>query len=119
MRVVADGGEIDRAAVWSKTDLAVQLVATGAELWLSAGAGTLVRFVADSNGEFGEEPLAVVRAVLDGHATEFLQSTADDPRVLRVAGWRVDTDFGTFAGGIGQDDATAVLPILEPFGHLA
>lgn len=66
-------GASTSAMIWDDdSEVTIRLSLRDDEIWLIAGAGILLRFVADSDGEFDREGIAfVIDQILRGAAIEF------------------------------------------------
>ena len=108
-------GNPRQAVAWSpRSEITVRIAAKADdELWVLAGSGMLVRFVAASDGDFGDV-VTVVQTILAGRAVEMF-GDRDRPRSgLTVAtGFRLDSDL-TFAGGNSESEAAWTARVAGP-----
>lgn len=100
-------GDASAAMIWDDaTHITIRLALKRDEIWLFAGSGTLVRFIAASDGEFDHEGIAqVISQILRGEATEFFgiaRADADDDMV--ATGYEIGLPGG-FAGGLSNRQA--------------
>ena len=104
------------AMVWSSdTEITVRLSARGDdEIWVIAGSGLLVRFVAASDGDMGDVA-EVVRRIVAGEAVEMFgdRRRADDGFAV-ATGYALGPDRA-FAGGLDGDQARWTARIGGPF----
>lgn len=111
------GAERD-AVVWSSdTEITVRLSARGDdEIWVLAGSGLLIRFVAASDGDLGGVA-DVVRRIVAGEAVEMFgdRPAGDEPAV--ATGYALGPDR-PFAGGLRADEARWTARIAGPFAAL-
>ncbi len=100
-------GDPSAAMVWDDdSGITIRLSLRDEEIWLIAGSGTLLRFVAASDGEFDHEGIAcVIDQILHGAAVEFFgvaeDANGDD---IFAAGFEIgrSQDFG---GGLNESRA--------------
>ena len=106
------------AVVWSAdTEITVRLSARGGdEIWVLAGSGLLIRFVAASDGDLGDVA-DVVRRIVAGEAVEMFgdRLAGDEPAV--ATGYTLGSDR-PFAGGLRADAARWTARIAGPFAAL-
>lgn len=110
-------GDARHGVAWSpETEITVRLSCRGDdEIWVFAGSGTLIRFVAASDGDPGDVAL-VVRALLRGEGVEmFGDRTRDDEGPAVATGYRLG-DPPIFAGGLTATEARWTSRIAGPFG---
>ena len=96
-------GDSTSAVAWHpENQITVRLQLRGDEVWVVAGSGTLVRVVADSFGDLLHDELdSIVRAILDGYATEYF-GVAGHPS---IADFATGYDLGRAAGFAGGRNA--------------
>lgn len=112
---LCDGAERE-AVVWSaETEITVRLSARGDdELWVMAGSGLLIRFVAADDGDMGDVA-AVVRRIVAGEAVEMFgerRRAGEGPAV--ATGHALGPDRA-FAGGLDSHQALWTARIAGPF----
>lgn len=99
-------GDRSAAVVWDdESEITIRLSLRGDEVWIIAGSGILVRFVAASDGEFDREAIIyVIDQILTGSAVEYFglaQSTGDD---VFATGFDIGPDR-EYASGLDRSQA--------------
>ncbi len=100
-------GDASTAVVWDgDSEITIRLSLRNEEIWLIAGSGTLLRFVADSDGEFDHEGIAqVIDQILHGATVEFFGVTeAAEGDDIFTTGFEIGQSSG-FAGGLNKSQA--------------
>lgn len=114
-------GDASEAVVWDPaTEITVRLSLRGDEVWLLAGSGLLIRFVAASDGEFDHEGIdRVIGLVLRGEAVEHFGVAAldgqDAPPSIPT-GYRVGEPQG-YSGGLPAGQARFEARIAGPLAR--
>jgi len=93
-------GDTDTAFAWdSRNEITVRLALRGDEIWLFAGSGLLVRFVADSEGEFDlDGAMRTIASILAGEAVEYFGVRDRHPPASFATGFSVGADHFMQAG---------------------
>ncbi|MCI9889470.1 hypothetical protein JT358_13520 [Micrococcales bacterium 31B] len=100
-----------------KTEITARISLRGDEVWLVAGSGLLVRFVASSEHEFDLDGiLAAAKKILSGHAVEYFGTRDLGTEPPYATGFAIG-EPPEYAGGVtqGQSQFTAILggPLLR------
>lgn len=96
-------GAPDHGVAWSnETEITARLTVKGDdEIWVFAGSGILIRFVAASDGDMGDVG-TVVRALLSGEAIETFGDSARPSTGMAIAtGYALES--AGFGGGLDPD----------------
>ncbi|KHK95506.1 hypothetical protein LK09_19235 [Microbacterium mangrovi] len=98
-------GDPTSAVVWDpESEITIRLSLRGDEIWVIAGSGILIRFVADSGGELDHEGIAIVLTrILAGEAVEHFGVAGQDDGDAFATGYRVGTEG--FSGGFTAEEA--------------
>lgn len=112
-------GDARTALVWSpETEISIRLALRGDEVWILAGSGMLVRFVATSDGDFTNVDIEMaIDSILRGEATEHFGATGADHGDLFSMGYHVGPDLGY--GGLTEEKARFSARIAGPFAGSA
>ena len=99
-------GDASAAVIWDDdSEITIRLSLRGEEIWLIAGSGTLLRFVAASDGEFDHEGIAhVIDQILHGAAVEFFGVAEAAEGDVFATGFEIGQSQG-FAGGLNESQA--------------
>mgnify|MGYP001292016712 CR=1 FL=1 len=99
-------GDPETGLVWEdKTEITVRLSLRGDEIWLVAGSGLLVRFVASSEHEFDLEGiLSAIAVLLSGEAIEYFGVRAHETEQTYATGFAIG-EPPEYAGGLTQDQS--------------
>ena len=93
-------GDTSSAVVWdADSEITIRLSRRGDEMWLLAGSGILLRFVAASDGEFDHEGIdTAIDLILRGEAIEYFGAAGRKSDPAFATGYRIDS-AGGFSGG--------------------
>lgn len=100
-------GDPRSAVIWDqRSHITVRLQLIQDEVWVIAGSGMLVRFVAASDGEFDREGIDdVVGQILAGKAVEYFGAADRDGEDVIATGYSVGEEPVLFTGGLGQSQS--------------
>lgn len=99
-------GDARSAVVWDPaSEITIRLALRRDEVWLIAGSGTLIRFVASSEGEFDDEGIdTVIDLILGGEAVEHFGVRGQKTGITFTTGYRLDP-AGGFSGGLNASES--------------
>lgn len=108
-------GDSRSAVIWDPyTEITIRLALRNDEIWVIAGSGVLVRFVAASDDTFSDEDIdAVMAAILRGDAVEYFGGAGASTALAAATGFDVGSDIG-FSGGLGRDEAQFAARLAGP-----
>lgn len=111
-------GDSSSALVWDETtEITVRLALRADEVWLLAGSGLLVRFVASSEATLDVEGiLDVVKEIICGNATEFFGVASGAPGADQFAtGFQIAS--GSTSGGLGPSQSAFQARLAGPLAR--
>jgi len=116
---LCDGNSAAAVAWDDNSEITIRLSLRGEEIWLLAGSGTLLRFVAASDGEFDHEGIGyVINQILHGAAIEFFGVAEDTDNVNFATGFEIGQSQ-EFAGGLNGSQARFRTRLAGPMASAA
>ncbi|WP_156175023.1 MULTISPECIES: hypothetical protein [unclassified Leucobacter] len=111
-------GEPNSAMVWDPvSEITVRLSLREDEVWIIAGSGTLVRFIATSESCFSsDDVLAAINSILSGGAIEFFGVQGDASADIFCTGYDLGERAGA-SGGLRQTESRFHARIAGPLAQ--